>query len=241
MELSVILPTYNERENVTELVERVCSALEHVDHEVIFVDDQSPDGTAQAVSEVALRNERVRLITRQPPPGLTASILDGVRCARGQYVAWLDADLSHPPELLPELLIPLREHFADVTCGSRYVAGGSDDRRSIATRWASLLIARLAQWFVDRRVLDYTTGFVLAPRDLILQLGLRGNYGEYCIDLLATAVRSGCRVHEVPYCNTDRVRGSSKTSPNVFGFVCRGWPYLMTVGVLAIGRRPRRR
>lgn len=241
MELSVILPTYNERPNVTALVERICDVLHDVDHEVLFVDDRSPDGTAHAVRQIASRYPQVRVIERQPPPGLTVSILDGVREARGRYVSWLDADLSHPPELLPRLLAPLRENRAEIACASRYVAGGSDDRRSIGTRWASLLITTLARWLIDRRVLDYTTGFVLAPRALILELGLRGDYGEYCIDLLATAVRRGYRVHEVPYRNIERAHGTSKTAPDLRSFVRRGWPYLTTIGALSLGHRPRRR
>ena len=241
MELSVVLPTYNERPNVTELVERICHVLQQVEHEVVFVDDRSPDGTAQAAREIALRYPQVRVIERRPPPGLTVSIRDGVREARGRYVAWLDADLSHPPELLPQLLAPLREHRAEIVCASRYVAGGRDARRAAATRWASVLITGLAQWLIDRRVLDYTTGFILAPRELILELGLRGDYGEYCIDLLATAIRRGYRVHEVPYWCVERQHGTSKTAPNLRSFVRRGWPYLTTIGALSLGRRPRRR
>ena len=144
MELSVILPTYNERPNVTALVERICNVLHDVDHEVIFVDDRSPDGTAQAARQIASRYPQVRVIERHPPPGLTVSIVDGIREARGQYVSWLDADLSHPPELLPRLLALVREHRAEIACASRYVAGGRDARRSIGTRWASLVITTLA-------------------------------------------------------------------------------------------------
>ena len=86
----------------------------------------------------------MRVIERHPPPGLTVSIVDGIREARGQYVSWLDADLSHPPELLPRLLALVREHRAEIACASRYVAGGRDARRSIGTRWASLVITTLA-------------------------------------------------------------------------------------------------
>ncbi len=239
MELSVILPTYNERSNVTALVERISAVLHDVDHEVLFVDDRSPDGTADAVRQIASRYPQVRLIERRPPAGLTVSILEGVTEARGRYVSWLDADLSHPPELLPLLLAPVREQRAEISCASRYVAGGADDR-SAGVRWASRVITTLAQWLIDRRVLDYTTGFVLAPRALILELGLRGNYGEYCIDLLTTAVRSGYRVCEVPYRNIEREHGTSKTAPDLGSFVRRGWPYLTTIVALSMGRRPRR-
>ena len=238
MELSVILATYNERQNVKELIERTSKTLQNVSHEIIFVDDRSPDGTAQEVRYRSLQHPQVRVIDRQPPAGLTASIFDGVKAARGQYVAWLDADLSHPPELLLELLTSLRGHSAEIACASRYVTGGRDARRSITTRWASVLITKLAQWLIDRRVLDYTTGFVLAPRELILKLGLRGDYGEYCIDLLATAIKRGYKVHELPYYNVDREHGTSKTAPNFRSFLHRGFPYLITIVLLSIGRRP---
>jgi dolichol-phosphate mannosyltransferase len=239
IELSVILPTYNERENIAALIRDIASALAGVDHEVLVVDDRSPDGTAELARKLAEEMRQVRVAEREPPPGLTISILDGVRMARGRYVSWMDADFSHPPALLPQLLAPLREGRADITCASRYVAGGADERMSPAARWASVIITRLAHWIVDRRVLDYTTGYVMAPRELVLNLGLHGDYGEYCIDLLARAVRGGHRVLEIPYRSTERRSGESKTAPNVLGFARRGWRYLLVIMRLAIGPDPR--
>jgi dolichol-phosphate mannosyltransferase len=235
--VSVVLPTYNEAGNIVSLIDRVAAALKDVPHQILVMDDRSPDGTAALAREAAATYPRTEVIERPPPPGLTRSIGEGVDRARGTYVVWMDCDFSHPPELLPRLLAPLREGKADITCASRYAHGGSDNRGDRAAVMASLAITALARWFIDRRVLDYTTGYVMAPRVLLLELGLRGDYGEYCIDLLGRAVLRGYRVREIPYESVPRVAGESKTATNLFGFVRRGWRYLVTIGRLFLTRR----
>ena len=237
IELSVVLPTFNEAGNIEPLIGRVATALAGVSHEILVMDDRSPDGTAALARRVGAEHPQAQVIERQPPAGLTLSIGDGIRRARGTFVAWMDCDFSHPPELLPELLEPLRRGDADVACASRYVHGGADNRSEAPAVFASLAITKLARWFIDRRVLDYTTGYVMAPRALLLELGLHGDYGEYCIELLGTAALRGYRVLEVPYASISRVEGESKTATNVLGFVRRGWRYLVTIGRLWLSRR----
>lgn len=227
--VSVVLPTFDEAGNIGPLIERVSKALGGVPHEILVMDDRSPDGTAGIARRAAESFPQTKVIEREPPPGLTISILDGVTRAEGAFVAWMDCDFSHPPELLPDLLGPLRSGEADVTCASRYVAGAADKRGETTAVWASSVITRLAQWAVDRRVLDYTTGYVMAPRELILELGLHGDYGEYCIELLGTAALRGCRILELPYVSVPRTAGESKTATNPLGFVRRGWRYLVTI------------
>lgn len=237
IEVSVVLPTFNEAGNIAPLIERVAEALADVSHEILVMDDRSPDGTAALARRAGTGHPRVLVVERRPPAGLTLSISDGVQRARGTFVTWMDCDFSHPPELLPELLEPLRRGAADVACASRYVHGGADNRGEASAVFASLAITKLARWFIDRRVLDYTTGYVMAPRALVLELGLHGDYGEYCIELLGTAALRGYRVLEVPYVSISRVEGESKTATNVFGFVRRGWRYLVTIGRLWLSRR----
>jgi len=235
--VSVVLPTYNEAGNIVPLIERVAAALEGVPHEILVMDDRSPDGTAALAREAAATFPQTQVIERDPPAGLTLSIYDGIERARGTFVTWMDCDFSHPPELLPGLLAPLTAATADITCASRYVYGGADNRGEPTAVFASLAITKLAQWFIDRRVLDYTTGYVMAPRALLLELGLRGDYGEYCIELLGSAALRGYRVRELPYESIPRVAGESKTATNLFGFVRRGWRYLVTIGRLWGTRR----
>jgi len=237
IDISVVLPTFNEAGNIKALIERVGAALADVPHEILVMDDRSPDGTAALAREAGAGDPRLLVVERQPPAGLTLSIYDGIQRARGTFVTWMDCDFSHPPELLPELLAPLRGGDADVVCASRYVHGGADDRGEATAVFASLAITKLAQWFIDRRVLDYTTGYVMASRALLLELGLHGDYGEYCIELLGTAALRGYRVLEVPYVSISRVEGESKTATNALGFIHRGWRYLATIGRLWVSRR----
>jgi len=235
--VSVVLPTFNEAGNIVPLIERVAAALEGVQHEILVMDDRSPDGTAARAREAAITYPQTRVVERPPPAGLTVSIREGIERARGTFVTWMDCDFSHPPELLPQLLAPLLRGDADITCASRYVYGGADERGEWLAVVASRLITRLAQWFVDRRVLDYTTGYLMAPRALLLELGLRGDYGEYCIELLGAGTLRGYRVRELPYRSISRVEGESKTATSAFGFVRRGWRYLLTIGRLRATRR----
>ncbi len=235
--VSVILPTFNEAGNIVSLIRRVSDALSGVSHEILVMDDRSPDGTAALAREATSDHPQAQVIERQPPAGLTLSIADGIERARGTFVTWMDCDFSHPPELLPRLLAPLRSREADITCASRYVRDGADDRGETTAVMASRVITGLAQWFVDRRVLDYTTGYVMAPRALLCELGLRGDYGEYCIDLLGRAVLRGYRVRELPYRSIPRVEGESKTATSLIGFVRRGWRYLVTIARLWVRKR----
>jgi dolichol-phosphate mannosyltransferase len=101
--VSVVLPTYNERENIGLLIEGI---LKHVQRpvEVVVVDDDSPDGTWQVVQSMAGKDGRVRLIRRTTERGLTSALMAGIRASRGQVIAWMDCDLSMPPEVLPDLL-----------------------------------------------------------------------------------------------------------------------------------------
>jgi len=177
------------------------------------------------------------VIEREPPAGLTRSIRDGVRRSRGRFVVWLDCDLSHPPEMVDGLLAVLEAGTADIAVASRYIRGGADVRPSRFTRAYSLLINRLAQLLVHPGVLDYTTGYVMGPRELILRIGLVGDYGEYCIELLGRAALGGLRVRELPYRMADRTAGESKTMPSLFGFGRRGLRYLKTLARLVPVRR----
>ena len=125
---SVIVPTYNERENVAVLVPRIVRALDGVPCEVIVVDDASPDGTADAVLALAAEGYPVRLVRRAAKLGLSSAVFAGAEAAAGRYVAVMDGDLSHDPTDLPPMLALAREG-ADVVIGSRFRAGGRAGRR----------------------------------------------------------------------------------------------------------------
>ena len=224
--VSVVLPTYNERENIGPLIEGI---LTHVRPpvEVIVVDDDSPDGTWQAVQTMAGHDSRIRLLHRTGERGLTTALLAGMRQARGSLVAWMDCDLSMPPEVLPALIETARR--ADVAVGSRYLPGGADVGHSLVGQAFSRTINLAASVFLGGGITDWTSGFLVVRRSVLERITLRGDYGEYCIDLLARARRLGFTVREIPYRCVPRRRGESKTATNVMGYFRRGTKYVVTI------------
>jgi dolichol-phosphate mannosyltransferase len=227
LSLTTILPTYNERDNITILIDGI---LRHVRRpvQVLVVDDDSPDGTWQVVQEIAARDPRVRLLRRTTERGLTSAIWAGIRAADTDAVSWMDCDLAMPPEAIPALLARL-EAGADIAVGSRYVRGGKDVGHSLLARAFSVTINLFAMLLLSWRVRDYTSGFIAARRSVFDKIALRGDYGEYCIDLLARAQFMGLCVEEVPYICGARLSGESKTATNVTGYLRRGWKYVVVV------------
>ena len=239
LSLTVILPTYNERDNIPILIAGI---LHHVRTpvEVLVVDDNSPDGTWQVVQEIAAREAleckdgkaQVHLLHRTTERGLTSAIWAGIRAATTEAVSWMDCDLAMPPDVIPALIEQLAAG-ADIAIGSRYVAGGSDRGHSLMARAFSVTINTFASLLLGWGVRDYTSGFVAARREVFDRLTLRGDYGEYCIDLLARARMMGLRVAEVPYACAARASGESKTGGTFVDYLRRGWKYVVTVLKLA--------
>ncbi len=232
--LTVVLPTYNERDNIGPLIEAILEALDP-EPQIIVVDDDSPDGTWQVVQDMQETRPPVELLRRVEERGLTSAIAAGIDRARGEAVAWMDCDFSMPPELLPDLWAAIDEGY-DLAVGSRYVRGGRDVGHSLAGRLFSRTINLFASLLLDFSVKDYTSGYVVARREVFDSIGLRGDYGEYCIDLLYRARRRGFKIKEIPYNCVPRRAGESKTATEISGYFRRGWRYVVTVLRLRFGR-----
>jgi len=236
-----VLPTYNECDNIDPLISGVlASAI--TPHLVLVVDDNSPDGTAQVVEAVAARYNtstltQVILVRRTGEKGLTSAIQRGIDEAINTHhatiVTWMDCDLSMPPQDIPRLVRAIVEQGADVALGSRWIPGGADVAHGVQARTLSWIINRLAMLLVDRRVHDYTSGFIAARADVLRHIRLRGDYGEYCIDLLGRALHSGYCVQEVPYICVPRTAGASKTGANLWDYLVKGRKYVATIGRLS--------
>lgn len=232
-QVSVVLPTFNEAGNIVLLMEGVLAAL-GPGVEIIVVDDDSPDGTSALVAEFAQAHPQVRLITRRGEKGLTTAIARGIAESGREVVAWMDCDLSMPPEVIPRLLAALEGR--DMALGSRYVPGGRDLGHGWLGRTLSRTICYGARALLGGTVLDLTSGFMAVRRPLLVELGLRGDYGEYCIDLITRAQGRGYLAAEVPYQCEPRHSGQSKTSVGLAGFLRRGPDYLATVWGLFLRR-----
>ncbi len=215
--LSVIIPTRNEAANVAPLVERLSGALADVDYELVFVDD-SEDETPRLLTALAERSA-ARIALRHRPAaeradGLAGAIIEGLALAGGDFVAVIDADLQHPPEILPRMLARALSRRADVVVASRFVAGGSAaglgslSRRLIsqATRWFARLLFHERLWPVQ----DPGSGFFIIRRDLLRGVELRPIGYKILMELL---MRTSWNVlEEVPYAFEDRAGGTSKAT-----------------------------
>ncbi len=213
----IVVPTYNEVENLRWIVERILAANPTVD--VLVVDDSSPDGTGRVADELAAADARVSVIHRTQKAGLGAAYLHGfgVALERGyDVVGEMDADGSHQPEQLPRLLTAL-EH-ADLVIGSRWVRGGSVVNWSVFRKALSVCGNIYARVLLGIPVRDITAGYRLFRRTTLEALDLDDVRSVgYCFqtDLTLRTVRAGLRVEEVPIEFVERVRGESKMSPDV--------------------------
>lgn len=237
-----VLPTYNERENIGPLITGIL-ANAITPHLVLVVDDHSPDGTSAVVEETAAQldpnpERQVVLIRRVGEKGLTSAIQRGIDEAihthKAAIVTWMDCDLSMPPADVPKLVQAVVEG-ADVAVGSRWIAGGADVAHGLMARTLSWIINHFAILLLGNRVHDYTSGFIAARAEVLQQLRLQGDYGEYCIDLLGRAARAGYTIREVPYVCVPRTAGESKTGINLWDYLVKGRKYVATVWRVRFG------
>ncbi|MFC1667218.1 glycosyltransferase [Candidatus Omnitrophota bacterium] len=241
--LSVILPTYNEVDNIKPLIDAIAGALEEV-YEIIVVDDNSPDGTAKVVGDMikAGKYPFLKLEVRKKDHGLTKSISRGIELAKGDAVGWMDCDFSMPPKYLPVLLSLINAGY-DIAAGSRFVLGGNwrGETKDPKDTFSGVVLSRLMNLFIqtclDHRFKDYTSGFVIARKKVFDRIKLRGDYGEYFIDFIYRAMKLNYHVVEIPYRWIPRALGSSKTGVKLRDYLRRGWKYIATTIRLLASRR----
>jgi len=224
--VSVILPTFNEAGNIGLLIETLLARLPEPS-EIIVVDDNSPDLTWQVVERLRCSEPRIRLIRRIGRRGLTSALQEGIGAAEGEFVFWMDCDLSQPPEMISELLAALKD--TDIVVASRYVPGGEEKGHSPLGSLLSKMICRFASLVLSAAIKDYTSGYVGTRKEILKAIPLQGDYGEYCIGFLYRALRKGYRILEIPYTCRPRHSGESKTATHLSGYLQRGSKYILTI------------
>ncbi len=222
--VSIILATYNECENIRDMIAAIFTALPG-SVEVIVVDDNSPDQTWKIAAEMG--DPRVKVVRRVKARGLASAINRGLIESRGEIIGWMDADLCHPPALLPIMLEQLQS--SDIAMGSRYVPGGKDERDPSRV-WSSRLVNRMASLVLDYGIQDYDSGFILMHRHVLDAVSLNpSGYGAYFIEFIHACRRKGFKVVELPYTFTERARGVSKSNVNIIQFGLAGLGYLARI------------
>ncbi len=230
IELAVVVPCFNERDNVVVLVDKLTAALRDIEWEVIFVDDDSPDGTAKEVRRLAATNRRVRCLQRIGRRGLSTAVVEGMLASSAAYLAVIDGDLQHDERLLPKMLSTLKDEKLDLVVGSRYVAGGEIGEWNRKRAALSSLATRLARLVIHEPLSDPMSGFFVMTRPALERAvrRLSGQGFKVLLDLFASAPQP-YRFRELPYTFRDRLYGESKLDSFV------AWEYVMLLSDKLIG------
>ncbi|GLR89884.1 glycosyltransferase family 2 protein [Bradyrhizobium iriomotense] len=210
-ELSVVVPTFNERDNVTVLYRRLEASLAGIAWEVVFVDDNSPDGTWDVVRALARRDSRVRCIRRIGRRGLSGACIEGILASSAPYAAVIDADLQHDETQLPKMLSLLASGQAELVVGSRYIEGYKSEGFNKQRAGASALATEVAKQALQVEIADPMSGFFMIRTDRFEQLApkLSVHGFKILLDIVATA-RGTLRTVEIPYTFGARQHGESK-------------------------------
>ena len=199
-EITVVIPTFNERENVSPIIEAIERALGSISWEIIFVDDDSPDGTADHVQSIARNDPRIRCIKRVGRRGLSSACIEGILASSSPHVAVTDADMQHDEGILPDMLNALINENNDLVVGTRYLEGGS--MGTLASD--RVKISRIATWlgrlFLKTEISDPMSGFFIVRKEYFNKICNKLSVKGYKI-LLDILISSGkeIRVKEIPY------------------------------------------
>ena len=233
--VSIIMPTFNEAGNIEDLILQSVRSVKSFgisDIEIVVVDDNSPDSTWDIDGSTRCDNANIKVIRRMKNPGLTNSLNEGIENSTKDVIVWLDCDFSHPPDKIPQLLFMLNQGY-DVAVNSRYTTGAGEEREGKGGS-LQLLLSRLLNWSVRFLLYpsfsDYTSGFVAVKREVLDDLKLRGDYGEYFVDFIFRVLKKEkYLVCELPFVAPPRKTGESKTGKNIYDYLMRGRKYILTV------------
>lgn len=230
-ELAVVIPTFNELGNIEPLLALLETALAGVRWEAIFVDDDSPDGTAQFLLALSARNSRVRCLRRVGRRGLSSACVEGMLSSGAECLAVIDADLQHDETLLPKMLHALQHEPFDLVVGTRYMEGGSVSGWDASRQKISSLATTLSQRLLGIQLKDPMSGFFMIRRAAFegAVYGLSSIGFKILVDLVASS-KKPLRVKELPYQFRNRLAGESKLDNRV------AWDYLMLLADKTVGR-----
>lgn len=232
LRLSIVVPTFNESQNVQELLRRLEATLGATRWEIIFVDDDSPDGTAAIVRDIASSDPRVRCLQRIGRRGLSTACIEGMLATSAPTIVVMDADLQHDETVLPKMLTEIEVGGADMVIGSRYAPGGSTGDWNESRKTMSKLAMVASRAILKQPVSDPMSGFFMLQRKVLDSTvrGLSGLGFKILLDILATAKQKSMRIAEVPYQFRGRFAGESKLDEMVI------WEYGMLLADKTIGR-----
>ena len=234
--ISIILPTFNEKDNIVLLINSISRVFHEIgnnNYEIVIVDDNSPDGTSEIVSQYNNKDKKVKLIIRKVEKGLGTAIKTGIENSIGDYILIMDSDLSHPPVFIKEIIRAMRESDLDAVIASRYIKGGSvaaSKYKYILSKAMNLMLMIM----LNIKIRDLTGGFFIIKKSLLEKVDLEKvfiGYGDYFYRLFYELKKEKYSFKEIPFHYEKRKAGTSKT--NTFKM---GIDYIKTMFLLRLGK-----
>jgi len=250
VQLSIVLPTINEEENLRLLIPEIIESLKETDlndFEILVMDDGSSDNTEELISTINQESKFVKFISRSNPPSLPMAIWDGIDSSRYDYVLWMDADGSMPAEAVKSLISMLLDNPESVIIGSRFVDGGAYkgilelEEKSIIKAILNVyksndtvlgmifsnLFNKLLRFIFKSKVFDITSGFIVGKKEYFsISNFQKSNYGEYFIYVVSSLIKQKVEIIEKGYVCETRKYGTSKTATSLVQLIKRGYPYI---------------
>ncbi|VVB91416.1 UDP-N-acetylglucosamine--dolichyl-phosphate N-acetylglucosaminyltransferase [uncultured archaeon] len=208
--ITIIIPTYNEKENLPVLINSIFDVLhEHfLQGEIIIVDDNSPDGTGKVADELSLKYNSIKVLHRKGKEGLSSAVMEGFKHAGGEIVGVMDADLSHPPEVIPDLVKPILDGNSEFLIASRYKKNEKIEKWPITRKITSFVATILAKPLT--KVSDPMSGFFFFRRNIIDGVELSPIGYKIMLEILVKGKYDRAKILEIPFTFRDRYKGKSK-------------------------------
>jgi dolichol-phosphate mannosyltransferase len=216
MNVSLILPVFNEKQNIIQIIKELQNVLNNIEYEIIIVDDNSPDGTYGEIIKNYGKDKNVKVFLRKNERGLGSAILQGINNSKYQIIIGMDADFNHPPELIPKMLAKVGEY--DLVIASRFIKGGGMENKK------RYYLTYLFNWFLKHAlkfpIMDNMSGFYAVKKEKLLKLPLERiykGYGDYHLRLVYLAGKNSLSIKEIPVFYKKRLYGKSKSNlPKLF-------------------------
>jgi len=225
MKLSLVIPTYNEKENIQKIIQKIQKEFKEnkINGELIIVDDNSPDGTGVILDKLKTKQKNLKVIHRVGKLGLSSAVLEGWKIAEGDVLGVMDADLSHPSEKIKDLFFPIRDNKTDFTIGSRYIPGGRIEGWNIKRKLMSKVATLFAR--VYTKVKDPMTGFFMIKKECIKNVDLNPRGFKILLEVIIKGNYKD--IKEVPITFINRVEGKSKAgTKEIIYYLKNLWDYL---------------
>ena len=236
---SVILPTLNEAGHIQKLILDICKifTLSNNEYEIIIIDDNSTDGTIEVVKKIQRYNLNVKIFVRKgKKKNLVESLKDGIKFSNNNYVVWLDADYSHPPEYINEFILNNKNsnNDYDIIVFSRFL---EDSKRyfslaninPVIIDTMSIFLNKICQNLLFKDFTDYTSGYICIKKKKLDNFTLNGYYGDYFINLIVDAKLNNLKIKELPYIEKARASGYSKTTGDKLNFFIKCFFYFLAI------------